>query len=391
VWVHLYEEFADAAFAGPWYRAIPVIVRAGIAKNGVKGLLIGYAAFAVGIIPIGHLWTWGVEVLKFVYPIVGILGMVWLVSIISGVRRTKARLSKTYLTASRHSEKLGLQATIGADLRALLMGWVGTKPFSLISWIPYWLITLCVLGGTFLRLHDGQGLEQWAQGELTWSVVGGASPSVSTATLLALFVLAVIINCWLQLGGRETQKVLLVVDDLDRCKPEHLLSVMESIKLLIEDPAIHERVQVAMLLEEDILKHAIYDKYGALADHRRSMLLRTSYDAETIVRENCEKLFTAHLRLPVLGNAELRDLVEVFAGRRLEGAKVKEVERGSMTPQNVADEASVSPPGAASDGGLTGRAASTEEVATNSPTSRVSQKRCPQLFRLRGRQSEKLR
>jgi hypothetical protein len=109
------------------------------------------------------------------------------------------------------------------------------------------------------------------------------------------------------------RRILLVVDDLDRCQFEHLLTVVESIKLLIEDEEISSRLQLAVLVEEDVLQHAIWDKYQKLTEANASKLLGTGYTASRIVRENCEKLFTAHLRLGALSARDVSEMVSKFA------------------------------------------------------------------------------
>jgi hypothetical protein len=115
---------------------------------------------------------------------------------------------------------------------------------------------------------------------------------------------------FLRYGGASPTKILLVVDDLDRCKPEHLLSVMESIKLLVEDRQISCRVQVVMLIEEEVLRHAIAEKYRFFAQGVNYGGTKRAYGVDRLISETCEKLFTAHLRLPPLSMTDLRDLIE---------------------------------------------------------------------------------
>ena len=307
VWVHLYEEFARTAFRGPWYQALPNVMRTGIARHGSGKLLLGFALLALAVFPIAHLLRWTADAVAYVYPIVGMAGFIWLWSFVRGVRKTKTRLSATYLTATRHTEKLGLQSTIGTDLAALLKGWIPAEGFGFAFIAAYWLISLILISGTWLRLQGGKQLQAIANDQIHFSLIVPANPWLSvivTALVLALCAAAIRL---LRHGGSSPSRVLLVVDDLDRCKPEHLLSVMESIKLLIEDEEISRRVQVAMLLEEDILRHSIFVKYGALTSEAEKSILKTPYDPERLMRENTEKLFTAHLRLPSLGATELRD------------------------------------------------------------------------------------
>jgi hypothetical protein len=314
VWVHLYETFAKDAFDGPWYAAIPNTIRTSIVSRGSGGLLRAYALFAIGLVPFFSWMGFATEVLNTILLVFGLTGLIWLWNVIHGVQKTGARLAKEYLTPVRHAEKLGLQATIGADLQALLAGWMPKKLLSRTFVLGYWVITLVALIGTWLRLTELGSLEVWRESwgwanALNWSRLGAG---IFVTVLLAL---AFILLIWIRSGGEPPQRILLVVDDLDRCAPQHLLSVMESIKLLIEERDTSSRVQVAMLVEEEILKHAIFEKYGPLADPKRSEALKMSYTADRLMRENCEKLFTASLRLPQLSKDDLRDVIRAFAGR----------------------------------------------------------------------------
>jgi hypothetical protein len=318
VWVHLYETFAKAAFDRPWHTAIPNIIRTSIAKRGDTGLLVAYGMLALSVLPVFEVLKVLEPAVQFIYIGLGTTGLVWLWALARGVQKTGARLTREYLTSSRHTEKLGLQATIGTDLRTLLRGWMPAKPFSRGFVVGFWGISALFLLGTWLRLTGWATVEARTTGQFGRPLITNWQAGSAAFVVCLLLILLFSALQWIRRGGSSPTRLILVVDDLDRCRPEHLLSVMESIKLLIEEPEISRRVQVAMLLEEEILKHAIFEKYGGLIDPAKTTVLQTSYDADRLMRENCEKLFTASLRLPRLGKPELKDLIETFSGRRQE-------------------------------------------------------------------------
>jgi hypothetical protein len=39
-----------------------------------------------------------------------------------------------------------------------------------------------------------------------------------------------------------TERILLIIDDLDRCLPAESIEILEALKLLLEDPAMAERI-----------------------------------------------------------------------------------------------------------------------------------------------------
>lgn len=311
VWIHLYETLARAAWDsesdatekspmggnreeldGIRKKAMSslAILRTGIAKGGWKPLILAWMTIAFATVPKTALVGLGLDIAEWFQSLVGLSGIVFLISFWRQVRSTKERLAKDYLTGTRHTEKLGLQATIGDDLRWLLEGWIKPDAFG-----PKVIAVACLLFFTWCGL-------------CVWRCWDHPIAAVLLIGVASVWAASFPLRC--EAAGEPPERVLLVVDDLDRCRPAHLLSVMESIKLLLEDRRISGRVQVAMLVEEDILKHAIYENYKHLAD--KSGDLKTGFTPDRIIRENCEKLFSAHLRLPPLDAEDLHELIDKF-------------------------------------------------------------------------------
>lgn len=315
-WVHLYESFAREALDRPWWQALPTIFRTALKRRGIGGFAWPLISLSLAVVAIGTWIRLGSYLVNFVLPTLGVFGAIWLASWFFKVRSTGARLAANYLSASRHAEKLGLQATIGADLKSLLQGWLPCG-----GPVPNAVELLGVVGslGLFFVVSALQ-LSEFAT-EFHWP--------------LGFFFLGNVIAIaalWLRWGGPRPDRVLLVVDDLDRCKSEHLLAVVESIKLQLQDPEIAQRVQSLMLVEEDAFKRAIVEKYLQQPSDS-SLIGAAAKSAERIAREVGEKLFTAHLRLPPLAHAEALEMLEIFAGRRnreaAESVTISAVELGS--------------------------------------------------------------
>jgi hypothetical protein len=373
VWIHLYEEFASTALRGPGYKTLPILVRTGIAKGGVTPLIFAYFVFALGLFPVFNLFIYTWTFLNGLYPFIGVMGLIWLYSFWSSIRHTKDRLSKTYLSATRHTEKLGLQATIGADLVALLKGWLPRRLVPRLAVALYAGITAFALFGTWLRLTDGKALQQWLNVTLEKTFVIQAPTYAVVGVILVLAIILLLIPWYLFFYNRPPQKILLVVDDLDRCSPQHLVSIMESIKLLVESKEISCRVQVSMLIEEDILKQSILIKYKELIQSESDHGRRYTLSPEMVIRESCEKLFLAHLRLPPLANEEIPELVEFFS-RRSPASEGRE----SSSPYDDPSYAPTVPratapgPGPAIREDLASNIGSTEEVPPQRPETNPS-------------------
>lgn len=327
VWIHLYETFFRKMRESGWFFSLANVCRVGVARRGWKALIIAWSGFAFALAPKDWLLHGVLSWLRtFADPLAAAMAAIALASFFWKLWSTKGGLESTYLSAPQHSEKLGLQATVGDDLCALLKGWVTGVPDS----------TSRSTDAETKRSRPSRSI--WKR-ELfrwkLWEVQKGWFYSFvgifflceliflrSPATLVANAIQSVtLLLGWgfvaiaFKFSAPRPRRLLLVVDDLDRCHFDHLVSVMESLKLLLEDPEISRRVIVTMLIEEDILHHAIWAKYKHLAHKEATNTLKTVFDGSRIVRENCEKLFTAHLRLSPLDESEVEQIIAAFGGR----------------------------------------------------------------------------
>jgi KAP family P-loop domain len=213
-----------------------------------------------------------------------ILGLHWLVAVVGAggilygsrlVRRgreTVRSLARRYAVLTSHSDQLGMQALIGRDLRALVSGWIPRRTFQtasvrvgfffIICFSMLWVAVLAHVGpfeGTFVG-HACQALLQSLDGgevNICSTFGVGSNKWFQWVILFAWFILAV--GCFVALLGDYgvADRVLLIVDDLDRCGPQEIVDLIESLKLLLEDEEVQDRVQVLMLVDEDVLAHAI--------------------------------------------------------------------------------------------------------------------------------------
>jgi hypothetical protein len=116
--------------------------------------------------------------------------------------------------------------------------------------------------------------------------------------------------------SKRPDRLLLVVDDLDRCEPEEMLGVIEEIKLLLDDRQISARLQVVMLVDEQVLNHAIALRYESMISERAASA--TQEEARTeVIAEQKEKLFACHLRLPNLSALDVETLVDNLANYQI--------------------------------------------------------------------------
>jgi hypothetical protein len=96
------------------------------------------------------------------------------------------------------------------------------------------------------------------------------------------------------------QEILLFVDDIDRCPESKILQIVDSLRVMLDDPDISKRVIVVVALDERILRYAIRLKYSDLikSDHQDFKTI------ETLVTEYIDKLFLFGIKLGDLTGKE---------------------------------------------------------------------------------------
>jgi signal transduction histidine kinase len=301
VWIYLFQSFFESlrkpGFLG-WFKSFAYVIRFGILRNGILPLVGAWFALIVTAVPklaavkaVFH-YFWQME------AVIAVAAIIFLALFLSKFWKTALILKRHFFSTADHAEKLGLQATIGKDLKALLEAWVQVDNRSRAT-------------------QRGIAWFSWAIAALCWVIAWRAwhTPEIVMILNAALLLPVLFIIIAFYASSKSPQRLLLVVDDLDRCQLDHLLSIVESIKLLLEESEINKRVQVLMLMEEEVLKHAIWEKYSKLVSPHAKAQLGTKYDGNRLVRENFDKLFTAHLRLCGLRFEDIHQVIQKFGGQ----------------------------------------------------------------------------
>ena len=298
-WAHLYETFLNAAKSGNWRQDMGLALRSGLLRHGrwpfEFAILLAFLALLPSTISVQALivvvTTFGVTI-SFV---------MWRMSNVG--RRLIQDLQDRYFRFSSHEDKLGLQAAIGRDLSALLRAWIPGDADK-ISFRRLGILGTLLVGAVIAI----SAYEPTLTNRVFRSRLSFTHPIVFAAiSWWALFFFLF----WVAKATQRVEQILLVVDDLDRCDLTLMLDVIESIRLMLEEPEIERRVKVLMLIDERILDEAILLRYRKLSSRND--------DPETLIREQKEKLFLCHLKLPPLTDDDVRELVTTYTDQ--EGRK----------------------------------------------------------------------
>jgi hypothetical protein len=152
------------------------------------------------------------------------------------------------------------------------------------------------------------------------TVLGPESENFSEQLTLSVSLLALII--WCSIAAlfsfavvtvyARVDRILLVVDDLDRCPKEEIVDLIDGIKLMLDDEEVGSLVQALVLADDLILETAIRQRFAKLEDNMTSENQRGAAGWKAAVREHMEKVFLCHVSIPVLDAGDLEPLVDVF-------------------------------------------------------------------------------
>jgi len=122
-WIYLYETFSKA-LVSPDYTTLKLriarVLRVNVARRGDSDLVFRLCALGAVLAPLQLLGG----IVQLLIPVLGALGVYQLISMMRRGPRAVQQIATDYATLAQHGEKLGLQASIGVDLRALLRGWI---------------------------------------------------------------------------------------------------------------------------------------------------------------------------------------------------------------------------------------------------------------------------
>lgn len=348
VWVWLYESLKKEAAGDRLVNKLRLGIQTNLRADFGLPLIVPALLLLFTSIPKGSLLGWTI-------PVNGVSSVVAIALVILYGRRVWSGFGTTladYLKLPNHGKHLGLQAAVGDDLKRLLATWAGSpikpaknkatddespsnslpkdqpKP---IKFFPPWNreeLPLPKNKVAHIRhlIHAHWGLSVafilfwFSLAIVIWRI--HSHTTLSFSLVLAAFGVASIVSFFaILLPIQRSKTVLLVVDDLDRCPPKEMLAVIESLRVFLDDPEISAKLKIAMLLDREILAHAICDKYDELlpkpqTSAEESTKKASRFTKDSIVSEQIEKYFLLSFDLPALVSKDARDIAEKIVGRR---------------------------------------------------------------------------
>jgi len=141
--------------------------------------------------------------------------------------------------------------------------------------------------------------------------------------------LKTLIKVWFNGSSKPSyEKIVLFVDDIDRCSENNIIQVVDALRVMLDDTELIERIIVVAAIDEMILETAIKWKYGNYLkiDHNDM--------PKDLIREYMDKLFITGIKLPRLKEQERSVILRNYATSSKILQELKSV-KNEVEPENV--------------------------------------------------------
>jgi len=102
----------------------------------------------------------------------------------------------------------------------------------------------------------------------------------------------------------SNKRLLLFIDDLDRCSEDHMIEIVDALRVMLDDPELNKHLLVLVAIDESILKKAVEHKYKER---------RKGEDLGNLCTEYLDKLFISAIKLPPISFEQRIVFVENLA------------------------------------------------------------------------------
>ncbi len=116
-----------------------------------------------------------------------------------------------------------------------------------------------------------------------------------------------LLKAWIPDKQAAKKRVLLVVEDIDRCSEEKIIQNIDALRVMLEEEEICKRLVIVVAVDERILKNAIKNKYEPLYKNVQPLKENKTQQAINInelVSEYLDKLFILAIKLGELSTIQ---------------------------------------------------------------------------------------
>jgi hypothetical protein len=126
-----------------------------------------------------------------------------------------------------------------------------------------------------------------------------------------------LLNVWVPKSEVGKKKILLIVEDIDRCTEERIIENIDALRVMLENDEISSRLIVIAAIDERVLKRAIKAKYHTLVQYDIGDTDSTEFKThlDMLTNEYLDKLFISGIKLSELSQRERKEMFAAISKR----------------------------------------------------------------------------
>lgn len=109
-------------------------------------------------------------------------------------------------------------------------------------------------------------------------------------------------SIWFPENSSKAQKIILIVEDIDRCTEEKIIQNIDALRVMLDDEEISKRLIILTAIDERILKSAIHSKYSSL--YNDNLIIKNerfnpnrNIKLNELISEYLDKVFISAIKL----------------------------------------------------------------------------------------------
>ena len=114
-----------------------------------------------------------------------------------------------------------------------------------------------------------------------------------------------LLKCWIGKKKTEKKKIILYIDDIDRCSETKMTSIIDSLRTVLENEEIRKRLIIICSIDPEKIIKGIEYKYENLYDDK---------ELRSIAIDQMDKIFLTGIALAPLGNEQLFEFALKLTG-----------------------------------------------------------------------------
>ena len=133
--------------------------------------------------------------------------------------------------------------------------------------------------------------------------------------------LIILVKHWLK--AKDDRRIVLFVDDLDRCDEDNIIRIIDALRVALDNDYLVKKLIIIVAVDEFLLERAIQAKYVNFHIQRED---------KNLVQEYMDKLFIAAIKFPSLKQDEQAIILENYANK---GGILEKSKKAEMEPEKV--------------------------------------------------------